>query len=109
MFSPLQKITNKINKFFLLYVNDNVTKVAEAKILALERKCCRKIMRIDWMQKVTNAELYRRTDLTENLMQQIITRKLELFCHICRMENERKFKSVIIGRLEGTNKRGRPS
>ena len=46
------------------------------------------------MQKITNAELYRRTDLTENLMQNIITRKLELFGHICRMENDRKIKSV---------------
>ena len=64
------------------------------------------------MQKVTNAELYRRTDLTENLMQKIITRKLELFGHICtctcRMENDRKIKSVVFGRLDGTNKRGQP-
>src|SRR6218665_3026196 len=61
------------------------------------------------MQKVTNAELYRRIiDLTENLTQKIITRKLELFGHICRIENDRKIKSVVFGRLEGTNKRGRP-
>src|SRR6218665_1803084 len=85
-----------------------ITKVAEAKILAFERKCYRKILRIGWKQKVTNAELYRRIDLTENLMQKIITRKLELFGHICRMENGRKIKSVVFGRLEGTNKRGWP-
>ena len=60
------------------------------------------------MLKITNAELYRRIDLTENLMQKIITRKLELFGHICRMKNDRKIKSVIFERLEGTNKRGRP-
>ena len=60
------------------------------------------------MLKVTNAELYRRIDLTENLMQKIITRKLELFGHICRMENDRKIKSVGFGRLEGT-KKGRPN
>ena len=41
-------------------------------------------------------------------MQKIITRKLELFGHICRMENDRKLKSVVFGRFEGTNKRGRP-
>src|SRR6218665_1294211 len=40
-----------------------ITKVAEANILAFERKCYRKILRIDCMQKVTNAELYRRIDL----------------------------------------------
>src|SRR6218665_2346911 len=85
-----------------------ITKVAEAKILAFERKRYRKILRIGWMQKVTNAELHRRIDLTENLMQNIITRKLELFGHICRMENDRKIKSLVFGRLDGTNKRGRP-
>src|SRR6218665_3740069 len=41
-------------------------------------------------------------------MQKMITRKLELFGHICRMENDRKIKSVVFGRLKGTNKRGRP-
>src|SRR6218665_3155229 len=72
-----------------------ITKVAEVKILAFERKCYRKILRIDWVQKVTNAELYRGIDLTENLMPKLITRKLELFGHICRMENDRKIKSVV--------------
>src|SRR6218665_58652 len=32
----------------------------------------------------------------------------ELFGHICRMENDRKIKSIVFGRLDGTNKRGRP-
>src|SRR6218665_1841814 len=56
----------------------------------------RKILRIDWMQKITNAELCRRIDLTENLMQKIITRKLELFGHICKMRKDRKIKSVVL-------------
>ena len=43
-----------------------------------------------------------------DLMQKIITRKLELFGHICRMENDRKMKSVVFGRLDETNKRGWP-
>src|SRR6218665_4027703 len=38
-------------------------------------------------------------------MQKIITRKPELFGDICRMENDKKIKSVVFGRLEGTNKR----
>src|SRR6218665_1889823 len=41
-------------------------------------------------------------------IQKIITRKLELFGHICRMDNDRKIKSIVFGRLDGTNKRGRP-
>ena len=35
-------------------------------------------------------------------------RKLSLFGHICRMENERKMKSVILGSMDGKGKRGRP-
>src|SRR6218665_3649728 len=99
-------VTKSQRKVFL--TQHILIKVAEAKIPAFEGKCYRKIPRIDWMQKVTNAELHRRIDLTENLMQNIITRKLGLFGHICRMENDRKIKSVVFRRLEGTKKRGRP-
>ena len=34
--------------------------------------------------------------------------RMELFGHICRMGDGRKIKSEVFGRLEGTNKRGRP-
>src|SRR6218665_2047545 len=60
-----------------------------------------------WTEKLAT-ERKIRIDLTENLMQKIITRKLELFGHICRMENDKKIKSVVFGRLDETNKRGRP-
>jgi len=85
-----------------------VTKEMESKILAFERKCYRKVLGIGWMQKMTNSELYARIEVTENLMQIIITRKLELFGHICRMGDDRKIKTVVFGRMEGVNVRGRP-
>src|SRR6218665_1176693 len=34
--------------------------------------------------------------------------KLGPFGHICRMHNNRKIKELMFGRMEGTNKRGRP-
>ena len=42
-------------------------------------------------------------------MQTIMRRKLALFGHICRMKNDRKIKSVMMGTMEGTGKRGRPN
>src|SRR6218665_3028537 len=42
------------------------------------------------------------------VMQKLICRKLGLFGHICRMHNNRMIKELMFGRMEGTNKRGRP-
>ena len=84
------------------------TKDIEARILAFERKCYRKILGIGWSQKVSNTELYDRIGPRENLMQKTIKRKLGLFGHICRMGNDRIIKTVVFGGMEGSNKRGRP-
>src|SRR5206468_12650805 len=35
-------------------------------------------------------------------------RKLKLFGHIMRMDDSRKIKGIMLGIMEGTNKRGRP-
>jgi len=35
-------------------------------------------------------------------------RKLELFGHIAIMDNRRKIKSVVMGVMDGDNRRGRP-
>jgi hypothetical protein len=84
-----------------------VTNDIEQKILAFEIKCYRKILRIDWTQKVTNMELYKRICLKENIMQKLIRKKLGLFGHICRMKDDRKIKTLMFGRMKGTNRRGR--
>ena len=85
-----------------------ITKEIEQRLLTFERKCYRKILGIDWTQKVTNAELYKRIRQKENIMQKLIGRKLRLFGHICRMKDDRKIKALMFGRMEGTNRRGRP-
>ena len=85
-----------------------LTKESERKILAFERKCYRKILRIGWIQKVTNEDLYARIQLKENLLQKVIQRKLRLFGHICRMEDTRKIKTLMFGIMDGRNRRGRP-
>jgi hypothetical protein len=85
-----------------------ITKDVEQSILAFERKCYRKILKITWTQKVSNTELYRRIQLKENIMQKPIQRKLGVFGHICRMSDERKIEALMFGRMDGTNRRGRP-
>ena len=86
-----------------------LTKEYEKKILAFERKCYRKILRICWTQKVSNENLYRRIQVKENLMQNIIQRKLRLFGHICHMNNDRRIKTLMFRMIEGKNKKGRPN
>ena len=43
-----------------------------------------------------------------NIMQRMIERKMNLFGHICRMQDERLIKQVVFGIMDGKNKRGRP-
>src|SRR6218665_2639296 len=80
----------------------------EQRIMAFERKCCRKLPRIGWTQKVTNTDLYSRIKLKENIMQKLIGRKLRLFGHICRTHNSRMIRELMFGRMESANRRGRP-
>src|SRR5260221_8754759 len=49
----------------------------------------------------------RRLNITKDLMQAVMKRKLGLFGHICRMDNSRKIRSVMMGIMEGTGRRGR--
>ena len=77
-------------------------------ILAFEMYCYRWILHLNWTQKVTNVEVRKRLHVTEDLMQAAIRRKLNMFGHICRMNNERKMRSVMMGIMDGTGKRGRP-
>ena len=44
-----------------------------------------------------------------NLFQAVRRRKLNLFGHICRMSSDRKIKSVMLGIMDGTGKKGRPN
>jgi len=57
------------------------------------------------VQKVNNTDLYSRIKLKENIMQELMSRKLGLFGHICRMHNSRMIKKLMFGRMEGVNRR----
>ena len=58
---------------------------------------------INWTMKVTNREVRRRLNI-KDLMQKIMRRKLSLFGHICRMEDSRKIKAVMLGVMDGRSR-----
>jgi len=65
-------------------------------LLAFEMKCYRRILHIRWQQKVTNKEIRPRVGTTKNIIVGVILeRKLNLFGHICRMEEIRLVKNVV--------------
>lgn len=84
-------------------------KADKDRILAFEMYCYRRVLRIRWIQKVSNDEVRRRLGVKENLMQVIMKRKLRLFGHVCRMDDSRKIRSVMFGMMNGSNRKGRPS
>ena len=76
--------------------------------MAFEMRCYRRILHIWWQQKITNEEVRRRTRRKQNIVQTVMKRKLNLFGHICRMDDGRMVKTVVFGMMEGTNRKGRP-
>src|SRR6218665_2312086 len=86
-----------------------IKKTDKDKILAFEMYCYRRMLHLNWTMKVTNKEVRKRLNIKTDLMQTIMKRKLGLFGHICRMENSRKIKSVMLGIMDGKGRRGRPN
>ena len=65
-------------------------------------------MRVKWTQKITNDTIVSRVYRKETIMQKAIRRKMSLFGHVASMGDDWKRKTVMFGKLEGKNKRGRP-
>jgi hypothetical protein len=86
-----------------------IKKTDHDKILAFEMYCYRRILHLNWTMKVTNKEVRRRLHIKEDLIQSVMRRKLGLFGHICRMDNNRKIKTVMMGMMDGSGRRGRPN
>jgi len=74
-------------------------------LFAAEMKCYRRILKIRRQQKITNDEVRSRVSSTKNIIQLIMERRLNLFGHICRMDDQR----LVFGMVDGTSLRGRPS
>ena len=72
----------------LLYASETWTlkKADRKKLLSFETQAYRRILGIRWQEH----------------------RKLNLFGHVCRMNDERLVKHVMLGMVDGTRSRGRP-
>src|SRR6218665_1593340 len=57
----------------------------------------------------TNGTMVNPALMQTMMMQTIMKRKLGLFGYICRLENSRKIKSVMLGIMDGKGRRGRPN
>jgi len=61
-----------------------------------------------WKQKLTNVEIKKCLNKKEDLHQKVLKRKLELLGHIARMDNSWKFKSMVMGKMNGDSRKRRP-
>ena len=79
----------------ILYTCETQTikKLDQQKILSFEMYCYRRILHINWTMKVTNVKIRERLGVKKDLMQSIMKKKLSIFGHICRMDDNRKIKS----------------
>ena len=94
----------------LLYAAETWTieKADRKRILAFEMRCYRWILEINWQEHITNEEVKKRMGRKETVMDTIRTRKLGLFGHVVRMNDERLLRVVTLGSVEGKRPRGRP-
>ena len=77
-------------------------------ITAFEMKCYRKILRIPWVEKVTNEEVLTRIGVRTPMLLQIVKKlKLKYFGHIKRHESLEKH--ILEAKSEGKRGRGRPT
>ena len=70
--------------------------------------CYRRLLQINWTQKLTNSTIRRRLNIKKDFIQPVMRRKLGLFGLVCRMENNRKIKDVMMGAMKGAGRQGRP-
>ena len=88
---------------------DFVECAREEKINTFHLQCLRRILKIQWQQKIANEEVLRRTGLT-TMYFTLSQRRLRWLNHILRMGEERITKSMLYSELvDGRRKRGRPT
>ena len=94
----------------LLYASETWTlkETDKKKMLAFEMKCYRKILGISWKDMIKNQDIRKIIVREETIIDTIKKRKLRLFGHICRMNDNRLIKHTIFAKIDGKPRRGRP-
>ena len=78
------------------------------RLLAFEKKCYRRILRIRWEQRITNEDVRSRLRFMKNMVQRIMERTLNLFGRISGTKDTMLVKKMMFGMMEGEARRGRP-
>ena len=77
------------------------------KIDAFHNGCLRKICRIFWPNKISNADLYKKTKC-QSVVLEIKRRRIRWLGHVLRMDQDRIPKVALRWTPPGKRKRGRP-
>ena len=78
------------------------------KLLAFEMRSYRRI-KMCWKDKVSNSTVRDRELRHCTIVDVVKQRKLQLFGHICRMNDQRLMKILMLEMVEGNRPRGRPA
>ena len=76
------------------------------KLQAFEMWVYRKMMKISWVQKISNEDVMNMVQAKEYIIPAIKKRKLSFFGHMIRRDNIHRL--LLEGKVEGKRSRGRP-
>lgn len=77
------------------------------KLEAFEMWVYRRILRISWVDKVTNMEVLRRMGKEKEILQTIQVRKIQYLGHIMRNSKYQLLQVIMQGKIQGRRSRGR--
>ena len=70
-------------------------KEEEMRIEAFEKKCMRKLLRIQWAKMMSNERVYRSVEVRKELLAHTKARKLRYFGHIMRQPHDNIESSMM--------------
>ena len=82
-----------------------ISKCMEKRLEAAEVWFYRRMLRISWIDRVSNAEVFRRAGVQRTLFQSIRKHQMEFYGHIMRKQELEALSAT--GKIEGTRSRGR--
>ena len=85
-----------------------IGKEAAGKINEFETWCYRRILKISWVSKTANKQVYDRINERPTLLKKIAKRKSSPFGHIVRSPNRNLFVNIMEGFIDGKKSKGRP-
>lgn len=79
----------------------------DKRIEAFEMYIYRRMLRISWMQRVTNVEVLKRMNKEQELLKTVKVRKLQYIGHVIRGDRYKMLRLIMDGRIEGKRSVGR--